>query len=71
MTSADQPQGEIEALRERLSRLIQASLRITGGLDLDAVLQGVEDAARAGGSILLTSRGDDQRQLVLMGLVMT
>ena len=33
-------QKEIENLRERLSRLSRASLRIAGGLDLDAVLQG-------------------------------
>ena len=56
---------EIEALRERLSRLSEASLRITEDLDLDAVLQRVVDGAR-----LLTgaSRGgltviDDTGQL--------
>ena len=38
---------ENEALRERLSRLSQASLRITEDLDLDAVLQGVADGARS------------------------
>ena len=32
-------------LQERLSRLSEASLRITEDLDLDAVLQGVVDAA--------------------------
>ena len=65
MTSADhQSRGEIEALRERLSRLSQASLRITGDLDLDAVLQGVVDgarsltAARAGGMTVLDDRGE-------------
>ena len=47
MTSVSDSQGETEALRERLSRLSQASLRITGDLDLDAVLQGVADGARS------------------------
>ena len=38
---------EIAALRERLSRLSQASLRITGDLDFNSVLQGVLDSARS------------------------
>ena len=38
---------EIEALRERLKLLSEASLRITEDLDLDAVLQGVVDGARS------------------------
>ena len=38
---------EIEALREQLTRLSEASLRITEDLDLDAVLQGVVDGARS------------------------
>ncbi len=38
---------ENEALRERLARLGQASLRITEDLDLDTVLQGVVDGARS------------------------
>ena len=38
---------ENEALRERLTRLGQASLRITEDLDLDTVLQGVVDGARS------------------------
>ena len=37
---------EIEELRERLSRLAQASLRINESLDFDTVLQGVLDSAR-------------------------
>ena len=37
---------EIEALRERLSRLSQASLGITEDLDMGSVLQGVVDGAR-------------------------
>ena len=35
-----------DALRERLSRLSEASLRITEGLDMGTVLQGVVDGAR-------------------------
>ena len=65
MNSEDQLMQEIQALRERLSRLGQASLRITEDLDMDAVLQRVVDGAR-----LLTgaSRGgltvlDDKGQL--------
>ena len=38
---------EIAALRERLSKLSEASLHITEDLDLDAVLQGVLDGARS------------------------
>ena len=38
---------EIQALRERLSRLSEASLRINESLDLDTVLQGVLDSARS------------------------
>ena len=38
---------EIQALRERLSRLSQASLRINESLEFDTVLQGVLDAARS------------------------
>ena len=40
-------QKEIENLRERLSRLSRASLRIAGGLDPDAVLQETVDGARS------------------------
>ena len=47
MTPAENPQGEIAALRERLSRLSEASLRINESLDLDTVLQDVLDSARA------------------------
>ena len=43
----DDRDTEIQALRERLSRLSEASLRINWSLDLDPVLQGVVDSARA------------------------
>ena len=38
---------EVRALRERLSRLAQASLRINESLDFDTVLQGVLDSAQS------------------------
>ena len=39
--------NENQALRERLSKLSEASIRITEDLDLDIVLQGVVDGARS------------------------
>ena len=45
MEQADGPQREIAELRDRLSRLSQASLRINESLDFDTVLQGVLDSA--------------------------
>ena len=47
MNRPDDPMREIAALRERLSKLSEASLHITEDLDLDAVLQGVLDGARS------------------------
>ena len=44
---SDQQDREMAALRERLSRLSQASLRINESLDFDQVLQGVLDSARS------------------------
>ena len=46
LEEADELRRENEALRDRLSRLSKASLRITECLDHDAVLQGVIDEAR-------------------------
>ena len=49
----DEMQGDpsgnqaMEALRERLSRLSEASLRINESLDFETVLQGVLDSARS------------------------
>ena len=57
---------EIAALRERLSRLSEASLHITEDLDLDAVLQGILDGARSltgarmGGITILDDSGQLQ-----------
>ena len=45
LEEADSLRRENEALRDRLSRLSKASLRITEYLDHDAVLQGVIDGA--------------------------
>ena len=42
---SDRRDGEAEALRERLTRLSQASLRINESLEFDQVLQGVLDSA--------------------------
>ena len=47
MTQPDMRDQEIRALRDRLSRLSEASLRITAGLDFNSVLQGVLDSARS------------------------
>ena len=47
MPNADDLAQENEALRDRLSRLSEASLRINESLDLDTVLQGVLDSARS------------------------
>ena len=46
LQNADELARENEALRDRLSRLSEASLRINQSLDLDTVLQGVLDSAR-------------------------
>ena len=47
MNRVDARDLEIQALRDRLSRLSEASLRINESLDFDAVLQGVLDSARS------------------------
>ena len=47
MSQVDELLQENRALRERLSRLSEAHLRINESLDLDTVLQGVLDSARA------------------------
>ena len=47
MDQPEQPYREIETLRERLSRLSEASLRINESLDLDQVLQGMLDSGRS------------------------
>ena len=47
MKPAEEMERDNEALRERLTRLSQASLRINESLDFNTVLQGVLDSARS------------------------
>ena len=47
MNRPDERDREIAELRERLTRLSEASLRINESLDFDVVLQGVLDSARS------------------------
>lgn len=47
MKSRDELMREIEVLRDRISRLSAASLRISASLDLDTVLSEVVESARA------------------------
>ena len=47
LTTSDDPGGDIQALRERLSTLSEASLRICESLDVDTVLREVVESARA------------------------
>ena len=47
MHNTGDSEREVQALRERLSRLSEASLRITEDLDIDTVLQEVVDGARS------------------------
>ncbi len=47
MEPKDKQDREIQALRARLSKLSEASLRINESLDFDTVIQGVLDSARA------------------------
>lgn len=47
MQEADELKNEIESLRTRLLSMSEASLRITGSLDVETVLQEVVDSARS------------------------
>ena len=47
MKNADERDQQIESLRNRLSKLSEASLRINESLDLDTVLQEILDSARS------------------------
>ena len=65
--------SEIEALRVRLSRLSEASLRINQSLDFDSVLQEVVDSARSltnarYGAITVISEGGDLPELISSGI---
>ena len=65
LKKADELLRQNEALRDRLSRLSEAGLRITEDLDLDSVLQGIVDAARSltGASMGGVTTLDDSGQL--------
>ncbi|MCY4579992.1 MAG: GAF domain-containing protein [Chloroflexi bacterium] len=47
MERVEELEREVLALRERLSRLSEASMRISESLDFQAVLQGILDSARS------------------------
>ena len=73
MDRPDQRDRELEALRERLSRLSEASVRINESLDFDTVLQGVLDSARRltsarYGMMALLDRGGEVQDLLASGL---
>ncbi len=61
MTHPDERDRQIAALRDRLSRLSQASLRINESLEMDAALHGVMDGARSltGAAYALITTLDD------------
>ena len=63
MNQPDERDQEIADLRDRLSRLSQASLRITEGLDFKAVMQAVLDSARSltGARYAVIALHDDPR----------
>ena len=65
MTESDRRDLEIQALRERLSRLSEASRRINESLDFDTVLQDILDSARSltGASYGVLTLVDEEGQL--------
>lgn len=65
MTTAGDGDRESEALRDRLSRLSAASLRINDTLDFDSVLQGVLESARSltGAQFSIIVMFNDQQQI--------
>ncbi len=73
MKRRDEVMRENDALRERLSRLSRASLRITEDLDFNAVLQGVVDSARSltssrYGAITVTGEGGHTSDFIVSGM---
>ena len=73
MPTVEELSHEVRALRERLTKLSEASLRISESLDVDTVLREVADSTRAltgaGGAFIATM--DDSgglRDLVSSGL---
>ncbi|MCY4557896.1 MAG: hypothetical protein OXF79_16325, partial [Chloroflexi bacterium] len=47
MSSHSQPEGEVQALRERIAALSTAILRVNASLDVDTVLHQIAESARA------------------------
>ena len=73
MRPSNEIEPEIEALRERLLRLSEASLRVGGSLDLDAVLSEAVDGARAltgarYGGLTLSDESGELQSFVTSGL---
>ena len=73
MNETDRLKRENEALRERLTRLSEASLRINESLDFDTVLQGVLDSARSltgahYGVVALVDDAGDLQDLLFSGM---
>ena len=73
MERADERDREIQSLRDRLSRMSEASLRINESLDWDTVLQGVLDSARTlmearYGVIILLDEAGTQQDFLSSGL---
>ena len=73
MSETTEPGREIDALRERISALTAAILRISASLDVDTVLREIAEAARAltGARCAVITTVDDTGQpedVVLSGL---
>ena len=73
MDQPDQRDEEVSALRERLTRLSEASLRINESLEFDVVLPGVLDSARdltqaSYGAIILLDDGGRAEAVLSSGL---
>ena len=73
MAAVEELSGEVRALRERLTQLSEASLRISESLDVDTVLREVADSTRAltgAGGAFITTMDDSGglRDLVSSGL---
>ena len=73
MRHGDHHDKQVQVLRDRLSRMSEAYLRISENLDLDSVLQGVIDSARSlsgasYGGILTVDEAGQPRDFVSSGL---
>ena len=73
MKRADELAREVDVLRERLSRLSEANVRINESLDFDTVLQGILDSARSltgarFGLLVLADESGGEQDLLVSGL---